>query len=177
MSCSSIGVFTSTCNSRSETPDHWKHSVEYGPHNTYPGRMKEMIDRSSPGGVAIEEPSLSQMQKNFNMTSEEINMKAGKKMYQFTSKQKTEPTIKLNKKPMKIEKLQKGNQLQDDIKIVKGMIKTTELEKGCVNFPTCASPSKDVYDELCKIVESNQSALLKKLNAKLTELETEFEKL
>lgn len=33
------------------TPDHWKHSVEYGPHNTYPGRMKEMIDRSSPGGV------------------------------------------------------------------------------------------------------------------------------
>ena len=136
-----------------------------------------MIDRFSPGGIAIEEPSLSQMQKNFNMTSEEIIMKAGKKMYQFTSKQKPEPTIKLNKKPMKIEKLQKGNQLQKDIEVVNKLIKGVECEKGTISYPSCASPSNDVGDELYKIFELNRSALLKKLNAKLAELETEFKKL
>lgn len=165
------------------TPDHWKHSVEYGPQNAYPGRMKEMIDRSSPGRIAI--PDLDVWDQLINKHFEEdLVMKAGKKMHQFRhlplldlTKNKPEPTIKLNKKPMKIEKLQKGNQLQKDIEVVNKLIKGVECEKGSISYPSCEAPSKDVGDDLFKIVESNRSALLKKLNAKLAELETEFEKL
>jgi len=81
---------------------------------------------------------------------------------------------------MKIEKLQKGNQLQFDIQNLKERISivnkwTAPSYNGCGQI--YSPPSEDVKNDIEQMYEASKKTMLKKLNAKLAELETEFEKL